>query len=244
MQSKPLNRDAIKYIAMLTMLMNHVAQIFMPSGALISELFLDIGYFTAPVMCYFLVEGFRYTRSKKRYAVRLAVFAVIAEIPYCLAFSEGSTVSFCGMNMLFTLLLCFGILLALERVQGMQKRNAIIFALIAMSTISDWALIAPLLTLFLALAGDSRREQALAFVKGGVLFWALNFLGGVGTVSVAANLLSSTGSVIGVALAGFTIMELYNGERMKGGRQFSKWFFYVFYPAHLLVLGLLRMCLL
>ena len=43
----------------------------------------------------------------------------------------------------------------------------------------------------------------------------------------------------GIALGGACIMCLYNGERMESGRTFSKWFFYLFYPAHLTVLALL-----
>ena len=38
-----LNRDVIKYIAMLTMLLNHISQVFMKSGYFLSELFLEIG---------------------------------------------------------------------------------------------------------------------------------------------------------------------------------------------------------
>ena len=58
-EHKNLNRDVIKYIAMLTMLLNHISQICMKSGYFLSELLLDIGYFTAITMCYFLVEGFQ-----------------------------------------------------------------------------------------------------------------------------------------------------------------------------------------
>lgn len=87
---KNLNRDVIKYIAMLTMLLNHISQIFMKPGYFLSELFLDIGYFTAITMCYFLVEGFQYTHSKKNYAIRLLIFALISEIPYCMAFTNKS----------------------------------------------------------------------------------------------------------------------------------------------------------
>ena len=77
---KLLNRDAIKYIAMFTMFLNHVANIFLEPGTMLFTVLVDIGYFTAPVMCYFLVEGYHYTRSKKKYARRLAVFALISEL--------------------------------------------------------------------------------------------------------------------------------------------------------------------
>ena len=107
-----LNRDAIKYIAMFTMLLNHIAQIFMAPGAFWTLVLTDVGYFTAPVMCWFLVEGYGYTRSKKRYGLRLAAFAALSELPFCLAFTHGAVLSYYGMNMIFTLLLCFLILVA------------------------------------------------------------------------------------------------------------------------------------
>ena len=42
---KILNRDAIKYIAMFLMLLNHISTIFMKSGKLWSELFIDLGFY-------------------------------------------------------------------------------------------------------------------------------------------------------------------------------------------------------
>ena len=101
---KILNRDTIKYIAMFTMLLNHISKIFMESGNFVSEVFLNVGYFTAIIMCYFLVEGYQYTHSKKKYAYRLIIYALISEMPYCLAFTENGVLKFCGLNMLFTLL--------------------------------------------------------------------------------------------------------------------------------------------
>ena len=50
-----MSRDAIKYVAMLTMLLNHVANIFLVPGTFWREFLVDLGYFTMPVMCYFLV---------------------------------------------------------------------------------------------------------------------------------------------------------------------------------------------
>lgn len=44
-----------------------------------------------------------------------------------------------------------------------------------------------------------------------------------------------------VLVSGFVILYLYNGKRAVRGRTFYKWFFYAFYPTHLLILGLLRL---
>ena len=51
------------------------------------------------------------------------------------------------------------------------------------------------------------------------------------------------GCGVPILVSGFMILCLYNGQRAAHGRNFYKWFFYIFYPAHLLALGLLRICL-
>ena len=63
-----LNRDVIKYIATFTMVLNHIGIVFLMPGTFLRELLVDIGYFTAPVMCYFLVEGYYHTHSRICYA--------------------------------------------------------------------------------------------------------------------------------------------------------------------------------
>ncbi len=243
MRTKIWNRDVIKYIAMFTMLLNHISTVFLEPGHILSEIFLDIGYFTAIVMCCFLVEGFRYTRSKKRYALRLGIFALLSEIPYCLAMTENGVLEFCGLNMMFTLLICFLILLSLERIANPVLKTAAVAGLILLSLFSDWALLAPVFTLLFAWAGQSKHKTAAAFAISALLFGLLNFAGGIGRFSAAANFLYALGGMAGIALAGIVIVCFYNGQRMERGRNFSKWFFYLFYPAHLLVLGIIRLCL-
>ena len=105
-KSRGLTRDAIKMIAMLTMFFNHFSHVFLTAGTYPAEFLKGIGYFTAPVMCYFLVEGFYKTSSKRAYAKRLFVFALVSQVPYFLAFNREAAV----LNMMFSLLFSFLIL--------------------------------------------------------------------------------------------------------------------------------------
>ena len=50
-------------------------------------------------------------------------------------------------------------------------------------------------------------------------------------------------SGLGILAAAVATLVLYNGERAKHGRTFSKWFFYVFYPGHLLLLYWIKISL-
>ena len=91
-----MNRDTIKYIAMFTMLLNHIANVFLTPGTLLFEVFVDVGYFTAITMCYFLVEGYGYTHSKEKYGKRLFLFAVLSQVPFNLALTEEGVIQFTG----------------------------------------------------------------------------------------------------------------------------------------------------
>lgn len=237
---KVLNRDVIKYIAMLTMLLNHISTIFMESGSFLSEFLLDIGYFTAITMCYFLVEGYQYTHSKKAYAIRLLLFALISEVSYCLAFTQDGIIGFEGLNMMFTLLICFGILVVFERTSNKGLRFTYTLFSIILSLFCSWAILAPIFTLLFIWSKGSDKKIKLSFIIAVLLFAAFNLAGGIGRFSVTTNILYALGSMVGTGLSGIVIVYLYNGKRMEKGRVFSKWFFYWFYPVHLLILGLIR----
>ena len=150
---------------------------------------------------------------------------------------------FCGMNMLFTLFLCFLILLAKEKIGDPFGKNLIIAGLLFLSCFSDWAVLAPVFTLLFSWAKGSKDRLKTAFTAAAVIFGVMNFAGGAGRFPVSVNLLYALGSIVGIIASGFVIIRLYNGKRMEKGRNFSKWFFYWFYPAHLLILGVMRICL-
>ena len=69
-----LDRNRIKYIALIAMLIDHFAMFFLSHSiaqASVSRIALYsfmrvIGRLTAPIMIYFLVEGFIHTSSRKK----------------------------------------------------------------------------------------------------------------------------------------------------------------------------------
>lgn len=229
-----LNRDVIKYIAITAMLLNHIANIFLVPGTLWYEVLVDIGYFTAITMCYFLVEGFRYTHSRKQYALRLFGFGVVSQVPFSMAFAQNGILEFQDFNMMFTLFLCFCILLCIETIRNRFLRGVLIVLLIFGSLFCDWALLAPVFTLLFAWAGGNRTRQKSAFGAAALIYGGMAGLG-------SGQVWEAVGCAVPILVSAFVILYLYNGQRAARGRTFYKWFFYAFYPAHLLVLGLLRL---
>lgn len=243
-----LNRDSIKIIAMFTMLLNHIATVFLDSESLLCHVFLSIGYFTAITMVYFLVEGYYYTHSKKTYLTRLFAFAIISEIPYCLAFTEAfggkGIMEYSGLNIMFTLCLCFGLVWIAENIKKRTLKILLNIIMVILSFACDWSVLAPVITLLFIWSRNSEKKTKIAFCLATVMFGAFNLLGGLSIYPLFTNLLYAFLSMIGMSFAGFCIVFLYNNKRMEKGRTFSKWFFYLFYPTHLLIIGLIRVALL
>ena len=225
-----MNRDQIKFLAIITMTCNHIANIFLTPGTLLFEVMIDIGYFTAITMCYFLVEGYGYTHDKKKYGERLLLFGVISFIPFCLAFGMVQ------MNMLCTLFLCFLILKVMEMSTLKWEKWIVILILIFVSLYSDWALLAPVFTILFAKSKGSRIKTAISFGIGACLFAGFNYLSNLESMNTGSALIHALCSGIGPVVAGIIILFCYNGKKSNHAGKASKWFFYIYYPTHLLFL--------
>ena len=233
-----LSRDQIKFIAIITMTFNHIAHGLMTPGTLLYEVFEDIGYFTAVTMCCFLVEGYHHTRDVKKYAARLLVFGVISEVPFLI--SQGFLeAGFYQPNIMFSLLICLGILHIMNSGLTKWKKVLIITVLLVLSLPCDWSFMLPLMTILFERSRENRRRRILSYGIIMLPFFGLNYMSYLSRGTIPA-LFHAGGTVIGIFVSGVIMIAFYSGEKEARLAKPNRWFFYVYYPAHLTVIAVLR----
>lgn len=235
LEKKGLNRDIIKCIGMFTMLLNHFAHAFLKEGTLVYNVCIGVGYFTAITMCYFLVEGYEYTRSKKKYALRLLVFGLLSQVPFMLLFQMPA------LNMLFSLLICFAMLCIMDKLQGKWYRELLVVLLFIVSIFSDWPLMAPTFTLLFRWSNKNRGKLMLSYGISIVMFYVLSLPNYILEESFGGAFLHSALDSLALVASAVVILFFYNGKKSTAALKFFKWFFYLFYPVHLTVLYVLTL---
>ena len=115
---KSLDACHLKLIAIAAMLINHLGHTLELENQNIYLYFLTetIGRLTFPIMAYLLVEGFQYTRSRGKYALRLTLFWLLSILPFYYLFESHKPLTV-DNNILYTLLLGLLLLVFLEKVQ-------------------------------------------------------------------------------------------------------------------------------
>ncbi|MCR5783086.1 MAG: conjugal transfer protein TraX [Clostridia bacterium] len=249
--ARGLSRGTIKYIAIFMMTLNHIGSIFLygtGSGHdLLGLVFIGLGYFTAPAMLYFMADGIYYTGSIPRYALRLGIFAVISQLPYSFASSAPDGFEFGNFSFMTTLLVCLLMLWAFKALDENGKlpfvvkwllKVVVLGAAVLLTTFCDWAQKAPIYAAEFYLA-----RQYMGKIKLGWIFVLLThavFMAEkviVSHVSVGRALLYFFCTVSGPVFAAIVICAFYKGGMQKRKNKFGKWFFYIYYPAHLAILG-------
>ncbi|MDO5417453.1 MAG: TraX family protein [Lachnospiraceae bacterium] len=173
------------------------------------------GMLAFPIFAFLLAEGFVHTRHKRDYGLRLLVFALLSEIPFDLAIF-GTWFYLDYQNVILTLFIAFLTLCGVQRFlrkSWMQLLCVLGGCGAAFLLRTDYGALGVLMVVVLYYA----RQTGMQNIFGAVMAFLQN------------------GSIWG-ALA-FIPISFYNGEK---GLRPGKYFFYIFYPAHLLVLWLIR----
>ena len=221
-----LTNNQLKIIAMLTMLMDHVGVYLYPSV----EWLRIVGRISLPIFAYMIAEGCRYTRHRLRYFLQIAIIAVGCQLVYY--FAMGSLYQ--GILVTFSLSI-----LVIYSVENFLKKKDAFSCVLALLSIS--------VTIFLTVFAPSawrNTDFAVDYGIGGVALPVLIYF----APSKWWKLLATAAGIVILAgwlmprqwwaLLSLPFLALYNGER---GKLKMKYFFYIFYPAHLVALYLIGM---
>ncbi len=227
-----LTADMLKLIAIAAMVIDHIAWAFVPFGSIWGQLMHIIGRLTAPIMCFMVAEGYYKTRNVKKYALRLVIFAVISHIPY-VYFHTGKLEILHSTSVMLPLLLgLLALIIRDDTRYSVSARNVMIFILGLISSVGDWGCISVIWIIIFGSFQYSINTKIKYFCISTAVIIALNIIFCAANSVWYNNLFQ-----LGIFLAVPFIMK-YNGVK-KGGSS-GKWFFYIFYPAHLLLIGLLK----
>lgn len=215
-----LDASVLKVIAMVFMVIDHIGAIFYPT-----EMWIRIpGRISFPIFAFFVAEGYVHTRNRLKYIGRMAFFAIITEPVFDYAFFGGLTLY--AQNVLVTFLLA---LLALWLKDWIESRDLSSFFM-PFQKIAGYLVI-----ILIALAAELLNMDYGCF--GVMLVYVYEVLHDrffeKHLLSAAVQIFCATGIQRYSAVSTLPLM-LYNGKRGIG----MKYLFYVFYPAHLLVLYL------
>ncbi len=215
---KILNNTHIKLIAITLMLLNHIGRVFFPNELI----FIKIGEIAFPLFAFCIAEGFYHTSNRKKYLRNLFIFALISE-PF-FDYALYGRIYFLHQNVLFTLFLSVLFLMIYEYLINSKKNDIVKTLLICLSFIITLLISTVLFTdhstygiILIFILYVFREKPIIKYIISAILLY-LSF-------------------PYKYALLSIPIMMLYNGK--KGFN--LKYFFYAFYPVHLLIISIIRL---
>ena len=234
-RSHGLSGNLLKIIAAVSMLIDHVGLLFFPQY----PVFRIIGRISFPIFAFMIAEGCRYTKNRLRYFLTIFTLAVAYQVVYYVYDQS------LYMSVLVTFSLSILAIYALDHFKEtlfdpsrtvtlkllsgllLGATVACIFALNQIFVINYkfWGCMLPV---FASLFFAPKRASIPVLEKVDCAPMHVASLG-IGLVSLAL----ASDAVQWYALLSLPLLLLYSGKR---GRWRMKYFFYVFYPAHLVIL--------
>ena len=215
-----LNTTHLRILALVLMLLDHLWATVVPGNAWMTY----VGRIAFPIFAFQAAEGYRHTHDFKGYCKRLGIFALVSEIPFNLMIM-GSPIFPFHQNVMLTLLL--GLLAC--RAWDLRKwwQLALLWP-VGVLTFPDYGALGVATVLMFHVFRGQKLLQLLMLV-------AINWFGFEGQKLLIG---SFELPVQAFAILAIIPIWLYNGEKGRGGRllQYGS---YVFYPLHMLILGLL-----
>lgn len=216
--------SVIKIIAALTMLIDHAGLILFPGQYWMRI----VGRIAFPLFAYCIAEGYRYTRYRLRYFLQIFLLGVGCQIVYYIAERDW----YLGILLTFSLSI---VLMELARrckaaFQSEDKKAAWLWGVAFFAAVlAVWGF-TTVVTVDYGFVGVLL--PVLAYLPEEVGLRKGLFIAGILALTVDQYLPAGyVGQFFGLLAVPF--LCAYNG---KPGKHRMKWFFYIFYPAHLALL--------
>lgn len=233
-----LSSNQIKAIAIAAMTLDHLVWTLFPGYetrwfVLLAHI---IGRLTAPIMWFFIAEGYHYTRNVKKYAQRLFVLAVISHFAYNFCFGipfvPFQTSLFNQTGVVWSLAWGLVLLWVFHRqsIPDWAKKLSV-FLVCILTFPCDWSCVAAMAVLFIGSNRGNFKAQMTWMMVWTFVYAAVYFVF-IDKVYAFVQLFTCLS---------IPLLRLYNGQR--GQWKGMGKLFYAFYPAHLFLCGLLRILL-
>ena len=218
-----LNASALKWIAVITMIVDHVGDVFFPEYAILRW----IGRISFPLFAFLIAEGYKHTSDIRKYAIRLLIFAIISEVPFDYCF-HGKLFYPYHQNVFFELLLGLLTLYFIDREYVVKGKDITIYC----------QLFIVLVSCGIAYIGqfDYRYVGILVIVIMNYIRDYYKYL--APTIFVIYLIVYGVMNAVFVLIP-VALIYLYNGQRGKSATKL-KWAFYAIYPVQLVIIGLVR----
>lgn len=215
-----LNGNTLKIIAALTMLIDHTGYILFPDIILLRI----IGRLSFPIFAFMISEGCAYTRNRLRYFLGIFILALICQIPYFIVEKE----LFWGVLFTFSLsiIAIYSLLLfknSKKAINRILSAFLFIFVTAAIYILNclfeiDYGFWGCMLPVFASIFKD-KKHKIMMFSAGLII------------------LSTTLGTIQPYSLLSIPLLLSYSGKR---GKLNMKYFFYIFYPLHLIVLEIIK----
>lgn len=244
-----LNKAQLQFVAVIAMTIAHFCFLFSNIPVLYYSTFA-VGRITVIIMSFFVAEGYYKTHDLKRYILRMAIFAAISQIPFYLfdtASIPTSFRSFVGgniyhMNVIYTLLIGLIALAAIKSKLHITVKLLSVIICLLLVKYSDWRYVPVLLIISAGLFPEKCRIQLLLFAFV-ILIKCIERAYGLALDFLDDRIIDGHNFIMFICqFASFfalPFLAAYNGE--KGNM--PRLGFYIFYPLHLLIAGLMKLFL-
>lgn len=217
--------NQLKIIAAIAMAIDHTGSYLFPQLTVLRI----IGRLAYPIFAFMIAEGFTHTQNRKKYLLRMVIMSVFLQLVYAAVMGAAYQCIFVTFSL--------SIALCMLADNAIKRNNALQWAFFALAVVGV-CFITTALPDVLTGTGFSVDYGFFGVMLPVVVFMAKTKVSKLIMLTVMLCLLSAVyGYIQCFALAAVPLIVLYNGKR---GKLRMKNFFYIFYPAHLVIIYLVQ----